>query len=155
MARPCNCDNVTGPEYTRDQCLLCWQYRYNERYRKLWDGETPARTKSPKKPSTGPGSQLKAMLLEINAKPSADCGCDSLAKKMNAWGVEGCRERRYEIAAQLQENAAELNLLQLFGAAIWSLKASWVSAINPLHPFLSLLDESIRRAESESAADTS
>lgn len=37
-SRPCTCDNVTGPQWSSDQCRLCWLYRYDARYTAVWDG---------------------------------------------------------------------------------------------------------------------
>jgi hypothetical protein len=41
MARPCVCDRCKiGEPWTSDQCVRCWQYHNNPRYRTLWDGDS-------------------------------------------------------------------------------------------------------------------
>lgn len=36
MKRPCDCNRVTSPEWSPDQCRLCWLATYDERYQKLF-----------------------------------------------------------------------------------------------------------------------
>lgn len=100
-------------------------------------------------PAEGPGTELKAMLLEIHAKPKIGCGCEKMAQDMNRWGVEGCRNRRATIVATLRANAAKLNLLELAKAAFGGVTASWVGAIKLTDPLGSLADEAIRRADAK------
>lgn len=36
MKRPCTCNRVTSPDWSADQCRLCWLTTYDERYQKLF-----------------------------------------------------------------------------------------------------------------------
>src|SRR4051794_4312818 len=55
MPRPCTCDRFTGPEYKQGECRLCWLYKYDERYRRLFDNPdfspTPIATEPKQFPS--------------------------------------------------------------------------------------------------------
>ena len=57
----------------------------------------------------GPGTELKK-LLSWWFRPDDSCECDARAMQMNAWGVEGCRERLETIVQWLLEAAAERGL---------------------------------------------
>lgn len=65
-------------------------------------GKVPAPAKKP----TGPGTELKLLLAArgytIRTK---GCGCKDRIRKMNAWGVDGCKKRRAEIIDWLSEAA--------------------------------------------------
>jgi hypothetical protein len=93
----------------------------------------------------GPGTELRRIIAELSIKPKSGCGCKALAAKMDTWGVEGCRERRQEIAAELQTKAAK------FGVADWIKAGARVATgrmvlLDWTHPFLSLVELAIERA---------
>jgi len=52
--------------------------------------------------ATGPGTALKSILAELGIKPTASCGCEAFASRMNIWGPEGCLEHREEIETHLR-----------------------------------------------------
>lgn len=139
MARPCACN--------RDGCRLCWLYNNDPRYTKLWDNSKTI-TKYVVKPG-GPGTELKAMLLEIGAKTTHGCGCNDLALTMDRLGVEGCRKEREHIVEKLRGNAAVLNLVEFGRLAVSSLTATWITSIHPFDRYGSLVDEAIRRTEAK------
>ena len=56
----------------------------------------PPRVPLPK----GPGDFLKEILAAKGAKAHQGCGCESMARRMNVWGPQGCREHRGEIIDQ-------------------------------------------------------
>jgi GT2 family glycosyltransferase len=68
------------------------------------DGQTyVSRSGKPTEPPKGPGSELRQWLSETFGFPS--CGfCRDLAKDMDEWGVEECRNRLDEIADRIIEN---------------------------------------------------
>jgi hypothetical protein len=57
----------------------------------------------------GPGKELRK-LLSWFATDTPDCECKSRAKKMNTWGVEGCRNNIETILDWLQEEAEKRGL---------------------------------------------
>ncbi len=41
MQRPCTCDRINQDgSYSLEDCRLCWLFRFDPRYRKLWGGES-------------------------------------------------------------------------------------------------------------------
>jgi glycosyltransferase involved in cell wall biosynthesis len=66
---------------------------------------------------------------------------------MDAWGTDGCRQRRNEIAAEMRENAKTVSWFQKVRAAALAVKAGLAWSLNPADVFGSLVDEAIRRAE--------
>lgn len=92
--------------------------------------------------ASGPGSELKSILAELGQSAHGGCGCDDYAKKMDRWGVAGCRLNRSEIVQHLKSQAKWRD--RISGAIGAVKKGLW---LNPLHPFESLVDEAIRRAE--------
>lgn len=57
----------------------------------------------------GSGTELKK-LLSWWFEPDTSCDCDTRAMQMNAWGVDGCRERLEQIVDWLLEAAAKRGL---------------------------------------------
>jgi hypothetical protein len=53
----------------------------------------------------GPGSVLAGLFQSLGFKQEGGCGCAALQAKMNAWGVEGCREHHDEILDFLETKA--------------------------------------------------
>lgn len=66
----------------------------------------------PPEPAKGPGSELKAILTTIGIK-SSNCGCNSMAGKMDRWGPDGCEERIEEIVASMMKEARRRKWLQM------------------------------------------
>lgn len=100
-----------------------------------------AGSRLPPLPPSGPGTELTAIFSELGIKPKASCGCKAKAAAMDAWGVEGCKERREEILAWMKE---------AYDTATWSEKAA--AAWNAMRRGLPLtlagiLDLAIERAE--------
>jgi len=56
-----------------------------------------------------PGSELSKLLAKLGFAHDGDCGCSSLAVKMDAWGPAGCREHMPEIVAHLRERFNDLS----------------------------------------------
>ena len=108
-----------------------------------------------KRPESGPGTELAAIFQQIAVKNKPGCGCKAIAKEMNRLGVAGCREHREELLAKLKENYDLYGLTDKLIAAFKTVTSGLASKINPLDPLGSLLDEAIRRAESQSASTLS
>jgi hypothetical protein len=53
----------------------------------------------------GPGSVLAGLFQSLGFKQEGGCGCAEMQNKMNAWGVEGCREHQDEILDFLEAKA--------------------------------------------------
>jgi hypothetical protein len=96
-------------------------------------------------PAEGPGAELARLIGDLGLSGEQGCECAARAAQMNAWGVEGCRERAEEITTWLREQGAKLGWLGKLKAG--ALAASQGLLLNPLDPAPGLLEEAIRRAE--------
>jgi len=107
----------------------------------------------------GPGTELKLILNSIGIHPGPNCGCRGYMKTMNQWGVQGCMERRLEIAEHIKNmkkqwgwedgiNRLNPDLKTNKWKIIWKTIASGlVFKMNPINPELSLVDLAIARAQ--------
>lgn len=96
----------------------------------------------PPHPPHGPGTELSALIAELGGQASQGCGCDSLARRMDAGGVTWCRENREEILVALRAAASKWGIGDWLAAAVKPV--AW--RLNPLDPCGSLLDLAIERA---------
>ena len=55
-----------------------------------------------------PGRELEKLIP--NVFKSKGCGCGSYARKMDNWGVDGCRQNLEAIAGRLVSEAAKLKV---------------------------------------------
>ncbi len=97
------------------------------------------------------GSQLRRIIDDLNVNKRAGCGCDQLEFDLNVAGPAVCRAQRAAIIVRLRKNAS------YYGVGDWTKAA--VAAIKRGMTFIklrdvvgSLLDEAIRRAETEEAS---
>lgn len=95
----------------------------------------------------GVGSQLWRMLEELGIKHNSNCECLSWAERMNKWGPQGCREQFKEITEHLKKSALSYGWINLSKTIINSSFSNLSFHLDPLHPFQSLLNEAISRAE--------
>lgn len=58
-----------------------------------------------KEVAAGPGTDLKRLLAKLGITPTAGCGCDALARRMDAMGIEGCREHFEQIVDEMTVEA--------------------------------------------------
>jgi hypothetical protein len=126
-----DCDFSTG------QCPDCG-YKAAPNVRR----NCPTKDHLTKTPS-GPGTELKQIIKEIGIRIGCAL-CREWELKMNAWGIDGCKEHRQEIIDRLREAASEASWSQTFTAASGLLSKSWFLIFDP---YGSIVDESIRRAE--------
>jgi hypothetical protein len=59
-----------------------------------------------------PGAELKKLLGRLGITSTPDCLCNSVARKMDAWGPDECEkpERISEVLDAMRENASERGL---------------------------------------------
>jgi hypothetical protein len=98
-------------------------------------------------PGFGPGTELKKLLADLGISMSADCGCKAMAKKMNVWGVAGCREHHGKIVAHLKQAAERREWHRKWSASVLVNTAFVGLRVNWLDPIPGLVDLAIERAE--------
>lgn len=104
-------------------------------YRKLFEPDRPAKpTASAPAPAlpgplltSGPGDLVKIILDTLGIKPTRNCGCEAMRRRMNEWGYRGCWTHREEISewfrAKAVEAGIEINIggiAKLVAEAIWA-----------------------------------
>lgn len=97
-----------------------------------------------------PGRALKAIIVkDFGVSPCARC--HETAAKMDRLGLDGCRERLHELAAELHANAVRLDWRQLLEAAKhprWSQVTGAVRAVAQGREFFaSLILEACEKVE--------
>lgn len=99
-------------------------------------------------PSHGPGTELAKILASIRIHANEGCGCKSRIDQMNRWGVAGCRENFETIVAWLDEGQHQWHWTSKIAIGWATLTSGLAFEIDPLHPFRSLVQLAIDRAES-------
>lgn len=74
----------------------------DESYRRLCE---KYRGKPLTPPGPGPGTELKALLAKIGIHASPTCGCNKMAKQMDAWGPEESLHHIEEIVDVMEATA--------------------------------------------------
>lgn len=97
-------------------------------------------------PKDGPGSELKRLIAELGLSPVKGCGCNALAARMNAGGLEWCHVHRGEILDQLAAAASKAGWGEWARAGALAAMGGW---LRPADPFGSMLSEAIRRWEAK------
>lgn len=69
------------------------------------------------RPSSGPGTELKALLASFGIKATSGCKCNSMARQMDSWGPDESLKHIEEIVDVMQETAKsrKLPFLRLAG----------------------------------------
>lgn len=156
MIRPCICNRIRqGEAYTIDQCRVCWLATHDGTFRALWGIEGPAthaprsrgQTATPPSIGRGPGTELKKLLESLGLKSNAGCSCNAKAEEMDRWGVDGCKQRREEIAGWLRANAKERGWWEKAKATALAIVKGAAFELDPADLFGSLTDLAIRRAK--------
>ncbi len=96
-------------------------------------------------PTKGPGTELKRLLAEVGLVGVTGCGCNSKATLMDRNGVQWCRDHTDEIACWLAEAAVKTGWANKAVAGARLILQPWFRVLEPYH---SIIQESIRRAES-------
>jgi hypothetical protein len=119
---------------------------------------TGIKSKEPAQPRAQPGTALKSLLVDLGIGEDlvgAMCGggCEAYEARMNGWGIAGCRERFYEIAGRLHDQAIKHKARFRDDPILWAKLAKRAAGmgliLNPASPYAGLVDESIRRAEED------
>jgi hypothetical protein len=100
----------------------------------------------------GPGTQFKLLTGQLGLHNRGGCNCDKLLKRMNEYGVAGCREHRYELLAYLHDNASRYGWTDKAKAGILAIRTGLLFRIDPFDPIGSLFDEAVRLADIASEA---
>lgn len=88
----------------------------------------------------GPGRELEKLIREFGIERK--CGdCAQMVARMNAWGVNVCREKRAEIVARLRRKIKDLTWTEKLTAA-WS----GLGQVPIIDPIGGLVDLAIERA---------
>jgi hypothetical protein len=98
-------------------------------------------------PGYGPGTELKKFLESLGIEAGPTCDCRARADQMDAWGVDGCRSNREQIIQWMRDGQSRWGWRDKLAAAAKAVQIGLAFKPNPLDPFPSLVDESIRRAE--------
>lgn len=90
---------------------------------------------------------------QLGLKPPRGCSCHDLQIKMDAMGVDGCRERFVELKDEIILNIEKWGWSDFFANIATAFGKSFTTGlawkINPLDPLGSLLSEAIRRTDSQ------
>lgn len=100
----------------------------------------------------GPGTELSRMLRKYEINPAAGCDCKAKARKMDEWGVEGCRKNMETIVGWMREGVGRWGWADRLKAAAAAVMDGTAFKLNPLDPFPGLIEEAIRRAEAKEKA---
>jgi hypothetical protein len=95
--------------------------------------------------TAGRGTHLRALLASIGLRPTG-CRCNEGVRLMDAWGVQGCLERREEIVAWLKGEYDRLGWGRRLVAAARAVTTGLAFRIDPADAVGSVVDEVIRRA---------
>jgi hypothetical protein len=86
----------------------------------------------------------------LGIDPDHGCSCESRAKQMDRWGVDGCREHFEEIRTWLQDAQAKSTWRQKLTAAVKAATSGLALQLNPLDVAGSIVRLAIERANSPS-----
>ena len=95
---------------------------------------------------SGPGTELMKLLRDLGINPPKGCECKRRAAEMDAWGVEGCRQRRAEIVGWMREAWGQAGWGELLLAAARAAAGGLALRLDPFDVAGSLIDEANRRA---------
>jgi hypothetical protein len=97
--------------------------------------------------TSGPGTELKALLAELGITEFKGCGCCDKVRQMDAWGIDGCKEHFAEIRAWLIEAQAKASWFDKVKAAALAATSGLATHTDPLDIAGSLVRLAIQRAE--------
>jgi hypothetical protein len=93
------------------------------------------------------------MLRGLGVNPAAGCDCKAKARKMDEWGIEGCKANRDMIVGWMREGVGRWGWSDRLKAAAMAVTSGLAFKLDVLDPFPSLIDEAIRRAEEQEMVD--
>jgi hypothetical protein len=89
----------------------------DELYFQKWESQKDRpgqRKRRQKKTVMGVGDLLKQSIQSYGYKDFAGCDCQSMVRKMNRWGPEGCRKRIEAIVGHLEDAAKKTGWVERF-----------------------------------------
>ncbi len=130
----------------RTECRVCWLVARGLR--------RPDGAPLPPDPPPGPGAELKAMFIALGLPADGCGGCALLARRMDEWGVAGCREpaHRDEALVRLRARAKGLKWRATLKAAVATARAEpglCAEVVRTGDPAAVFYDEAVRRAEAK------
>ena len=102
----------------------------------------------------GPGTELTKMLRGLGVNPAAGCDCKAKARKMDEWGVKGCRDNQEMIVGWMREGVGRWGWSDRLKAAANAVASGLAFKLNPIDPFPGLVEEAISRAERREAEES-
>ena len=108
--------NTRVPGYEADVLAAAKEYDDNRiwlsesAYANLRKKYSPDAKPAAKAEPNGPGSQLKALLAKFGIHSSPTCKCNSMARKMDAWGPDESLNHLEEIVDVMEETAQKRGL---------------------------------------------
>jgi hypothetical protein len=122
------CGTTTVDEtgvYRCSQCRQRWRSQV-EQQRLEWMQKTKqAAALQQERMKTGPGTMLESLIPDFFHKEG--CGCQDYARKMDAWGIEGCIQRKQEIIDHLCQQAEKFGFIKHFGIINRQIAKVWVN----------------------------
>ena len=101
-------------------------------------------------PGFGPGTELKALLAALGVEEKPNCDCNAKSLQMDLWGIAGCREHFDEIVGWMREGQGRWGWAEKMAIAAKAVATGLAFKVNWADPFPGLIEEAIRRAESNS-----
>lgn len=105
----------------------------------------------PPAPAFGPGTELASLIKQLGGTDEHGCGCDAFREQMNRWGVDGCRDHRAEIVAQLAASAAKWGIGDWIAGGWQAVTSGLLFSVANADPIGSLVDLAIQRATERQA----
>jgi hypothetical protein len=103
--------------------------------------------------TSGPGTELKAILATLGITHQPGCDCNAKAAQMDAWGVAGCRSNFNQIVVWMRDGAPRWGWVAKIMAGAKAVKSGLALQVNWVDPFPSLITLAIERADGVSRED--
>lgn len=100
--------------------------------------------------TAGCGTFLRAVITELRVTMSC-FGCASLERRMNAWGVAGCRERLATIVDELEGRLSKIDLVTKIQGRLVAARHGYGVLKSNRDVLTAIVNEAIRRGEASEA----
>jgi hypothetical protein len=97
-------------------------------------------------PVTGPGTELKKLLVRFGVQPTKGCECNSRMRQMNRWGVAGCLEHRSEIVGWMDSEFVRLGWVERIRVGVAAARSGLFGPAAVFDPVGALVDKAIAAA---------
>lgn len=98
----------------------------------------------PKPVGRGLGTELTKLLASLGLAGEAGCGCKAMAKRMDEWGLGGCKVNEAEILDWMRAAHAKLGWRERLAVVGRAVGSGLAFRLDPLDPARGLLDEARR-----------